>query len=253
MAVFKTHQFLPEIFQTDTNKKFLNATVDQLVNEPQLQQVNGYIGRKLAPSYKAGDSYVSEPSASRENYQLEPSLVIKDQLTKKIDYATTYIDIVNKIGYDGGLTNNHNRLFDNEFYSYDPKISFDKFVNFSQYYWLKSGPDSIQITSSGVSTQQSFAVTYNPVNDAFEFTGSENIPNPSITLARGGVYEFVINNPGNNFWIQGKPGKDGIDPDLSNVETRGVLGVTNNGTDSGTVTFTVPSVTLPGPKAALFT
>ena len=118
---------------------------------------------------------MSEPSASRENYQLEPSLVIKDQLTKKIDYATTYIDIVNKIGYDGGLTNNHNRLFDNEFYSYDPKISFDKFVNFSQYYWLKSGPDSIQITSSGVSTQQSFAVTYNPVNDAFE-----NLPDGTV-------------------------------------------------------------------------
>ncbi len=50
MAVTKTHQFLPDVFQTETNKKFLNATVDQLVNEPQLKQVNGYIGRKLAPS-----------------------------------------------------------------------------------------------------------------------------------------------------------------------------------------------------------
>ena len=243
MAAFKTHQFLPDVFQTDTNKKFLNATVDQLVNEPQLKQVNGYIGRKLAPSYKATDSYVSEPTASRADYQLEPGVIIKDQITNKVDYATTYVDIVNKIGYEGGLTNNHNRLFDNEFYTYDPKLSFDKFVNFSQYYWLSSGPNPVQITSSGISTLQTFTVTYNPVNNAFEFTGSDNVPNPSIALARGGVYEFVINNPGNNFWIQGKPGKDGIDPDLSNVETRGVLGVSNNGTDSGTVTFTVPGAT----------
>ena len=243
MAAFKTHQFLPDVFQTDTNKKFLNATVDQLISEPNLKQVNGYIGRKLAPSYKANDSYVSEPTASRADYQLEPGVVIKDQLTKKVDYATTYVDIVNKIGYEGGITNNHNRLFDNEFYSYDPRISFDKFVNFSQYYWLSLGPTPVQITSTGVSTRQTFTVTYNPVNNAFEFTGSGNVPNPNITLARGGVYEFVINNPGNNFWIQGKPGTDGIDPDQSNVETRGVLGVANNGTDSGTVTFTVPSAT----------
>ena len=74
------------------------ATVDQLVNEPQLKQVNGYIGRKLAPSYKATDSYVSEPTASRADYQLEPGVVIKDQLTNKVDYATTYVDIINKIG-----------------------------------------------------------------------------------------------------------------------------------------------------------
>jgi hypothetical protein len=243
MAVFKTHQFLPDIFQTDTNKKFLNATFDQLVSEPQLKKVNGFIGRKLAPSYKASDSYILEPTSNRENYQLEPSIVIKDKFAKNIDFATTYVDTINKIKYYGGLIDNHNRLFDNEFYSYDPKIDLDKFVNFSQYYWLKEGPDPIQITSSGVSTSQTFTVTYNPINNAYEFSGSENVPNPSITLARGGVYEFTVNSIGNNFYIQGKPGKNGIDPDLSNIQTRDVFGVSDNGTDSGTVKFTVPKAT----------
>jgi len=54
------------------------------------------------------------------------------------------------------------------------------------------------------------------------------------------VYEFVINEPGNQFFIQSKPGIDGINPDITSQTTRSVLGVTNNGEDQGTVTFTVP-------------
>ena len=243
MAVIKTHQFLPSVFQTDTNKKFLNATVDQLVNEPQLKKINGYIGRKLAPSYKANDSYITEGDVSRQNYQLEPSVIVKNRLSNSVDFSTTYPDIVNKISYYGGHTNNHNRLFDSEFYSYDPRIDLDKFVNFSQYYWLPLGPDPVQVTSNNVSMKKTYTVTYNPINNAYEFSDNANVPNPSITLARGGVYEFVINEPNNNFFIQSKPGKDGTDPDQSNLTTRTVFGVTNNGTDSGTVTLTVPSST----------
>ena len=204
MAVIKTHQFLPQVFQTDTNKKFLNATVDQLINEPQLKKVNGYIGRKLAPSYKSTDSYITESTADRQNYQLEPSVIIKDQLTNEISFATTYTDTVNKISYYGGLKNNHSRLFDNEFYSYDPRIDLDKFINFSQYYWLSTGPDPIQITSTLVDLAVTYRVTYNPINNAYEFSVNDNIPNPSLTLARGGVYEFIINEPGNLFYIQSK-------------------------------------------------
>ena len=47
MANTKTVNFLPAVFQTETNKKFLNATLDQLVTEPNLVAINGYVGRKL--------------------------------------------------------------------------------------------------------------------------------------------------------------------------------------------------------------
>ena len=115
MAAFKTLQFLPEIFRTDPNRKFLNATVDQLVSEPTLIKVNGYIGRKLAPSYKASDTYITEPTKSRQDYQLEPSIVIKDSNTDELIFATTYTDIVNKVNFYGGFGDNQNRLFDNEY------------------------------------------------------------------------------------------------------------------------------------------
>ena len=48
MANTKTINFLPAVFQSETNKRFLNATLDQLVTEPNLQPISGYVGRKFA-------------------------------------------------------------------------------------------------------------------------------------------------------------------------------------------------------------
>ncbi|CAB4133715.1 hypothetical protein UFOVP257_437 [uncultured Caudovirales phage] len=241
MAVFKTIQFLPEVFRTDSNKKFLNATVDQLVSEPRLKKINGYIGRKLSPAYKSTDSYIGEPSTDRQNYQLEPSLIIKNEVTNVIDFATTYTDIVNQIRYHGGLTDKHDRLFDNEYYTFNPKIDLDKFINFSQYYWLENGPNAVTISSSGVPLAYTYVVTYDTVTKTYKFTDKQGIENPSITLARGGVYQFVVNDVGNPFWIQTKVGVTGTDLALPNYSTREVLGVSNNGTDNGIVIFTVPT------------
>lgn len=241
MAVVKSLQFLPEIFRTDTNRKFLNATVDQLISEPSLKKLNGYIGRKLSPAYKVGDSYIEEPAADRQNYQLEPSIVIKDPISDKITFATTYSDIINRIGYYGGITNNHSRLFDSEFYSYDPKIDLDKFINFNQYYWLENGPNSVTVTSSGVPLEFTFVIDYDEISQTYRFSGQGIINNPTITLARGGTYDFVINSPGNPFWIQSSPGADGVDLVLPSINTRNVLGVTDNGADAGVVRFTVPT------------
>lgn len=243
MAVTKTIQFLPDIFRTDTNKKFLNATVDQLINETNVKKVNGYVGRKLSPSYKSTDNYIVESSADRQNYQLEPSLIIRNAVNGNVDFATTYPDIINQIKYYGGLTDQHNRLFDNEYYTYSPRIDLDKFVNFSQYYWLENGPDTVEVSAAGVPLQYTYDVTYDYNTQTWLFTGYGLVNNPTITLARGGVYKFVVNEPGNPFWIQSRPGATGYDINLPNVYTRDVLGVENNGTDVGTVTFSVPSVT----------
>lgn len=241
MAVVKSIQFLPEIFRTDTNKKFLNATVDQLISEPQLKKINGYIGRKLAPSFKNTDNYIIEPTTDRQNYQLEPSLIIKDPVTNKIDFSTTYADLINQIKYYGGLTNNHDRLFNGEYYSYDPRVDLDKLINFSQYYWLEDGPTAVTVSALGVPLNYTFNVVYDSVTKTYSFTGQDNIPNPTLTLARGGVYDFVVNDPGFPFYIQGKPGVSGYDTLNPNINTREVLGVSNNGTDFGVIRFTVPS------------
>ena len=99
MAAFKSHNFLPEIFRTETNKKFLGATLDQLISEPNFTRLNGYIGRIDSPTYKNGDSYVPEANSERQNYQLEPSSVVFDPESNRVNFYAGYTDVVNKIKY----------------------------------------------------------------------------------------------------------------------------------------------------------
>ena len=68
MAARKSINLLPGVFRTDVNEKFLNATVDQLVSEPSLTTLYGYIGRQFAPTYQKGDSYVTEGTLYRFSF-----------------------------------------------------------------------------------------------------------------------------------------------------------------------------------------
>jgi hypothetical protein len=143
MAAFRTLELLPSVFRTEANSKFLNATLDQLVAEPDLERINGYIGRRFASSFQFQSSFIQEPSATRQNYQLEPSVVVEQD--SSVEFSTGYQDFINKLGYLGGAAQNHSRLFENEFYSFDGLIDFDKFVNFNQYFWVPVGIDAVPV------------------------------------------------------------------------------------------------------------
>ena len=43
MASVRTVELLPEIFQTDTNKMVLGATLDQLVQEPNFKTIQAIL------------------------------------------------------------------------------------------------------------------------------------------------------------------------------------------------------------------
>jgi hypothetical protein len=90
MARVRTVEFLPEIFQTPVNRQFLNATLDQLTQEPAFQKTQGFVGRKIGPGVNAADRYVIEPTAERNNYQLEPGVVSLDPDTNIIKDTITY-------------------------------------------------------------------------------------------------------------------------------------------------------------------
>ena len=75
----KSVNLLPEYLRTDKNAKFLASTIDQLIQTPQVERVDGYVGSKLSPNYDPTiDFYLSELSELRKNYSLEPALVFKD-------------------------------------------------------------------------------------------------------------------------------------------------------------------------------
>jgi hypothetical protein len=236
MAI-RTVDFLPEIFQTAPNKQFLNATLDQLVQEPAFKKTQGYVGRRVGPGVNPNDYYVLEPDATRANYQLEPGVISLKPDTNQIHDAITYPGITDALAVQGANTTKSDRLYTSEYYTWDPFVSFDKFVNYSQYYWLPAGPDAVDVYATAVPLTDNFTVTRN--TNAYKFGGVPG-DDPVITLVRGGNYTFEVNQTSHNFWIQSDPGVNGRLPYAPNISSRDVLGVTNNGEDVGTVSFYVP-------------
>jgi len=269
MAFRRSLDFLPNFFKTETNSKFLNATLDQLISEPELKRLDGFIGRKFAPSYKQDDSYVTEINDLRQQYQLEPSTIYRDS-TDKIQLASSYQDLLSRISSLGGIVQDQSRLFTSKQYTYSGLFDFDKFINYASYYWLPEGPDPVDVSSVPIPTEQEFEVTppkiyqtvngeferenfdttgfdasINPLarvrNDGYKFTGYGNRINPRIRLARGGSYTFNLDQIGHGFFIQTRPGLSPSEPWQQNLSIRDINGVVNNGIDVGSITFSVPA------------
>ena len=178
-ATIRSVDFLPEIFQTPVNKQFLSATLDQLTQNPQYTQTQGYIGRKVGPGVNPSDGYVVEPTAVRNNYQLEPGVVSINPTTSKISDVITYPGILDAISTQGGITDQADRLFESEYYSWDPFVDFDKFNNYSQYYWVPNGPDAVVVAPTFIPTEETFVVTR--TTGAYSFTGYAG-SNPTLIL-----------------------------------------------------------------------
>jgi hypothetical protein len=238
MAI-KSLDLLPEIFRTDTNRKFLSATIDQLINESDTIRVESYIGRRDAPTYQSSDTYITEPNKARQDYQLEPAAVVKST-TGTVDFFGSYQDLLQQIGYLGGNNVDHSRLFTNESYNFDGVIDFDKFVNFNQYLWLPNGPPEVEVGADAVADISEFTVTRDLTSESYQFTGFAKDRNPILTLIKGNTYRFRLNQPGHKFWIQTQIGVTGLKSLEAEELMRNVYGVEDNGSDSGVVTFRVP-------------
>lgn len=240
MPLKKTNNLLPEIFRTNTNSKFLSATLDQLVTEPEFKQISGYIGRKFAPGFKGIDTYIKEPTALRADYQLEPSVVYKNRLNNQVEYISTYPEILQRLVYNGGNIRNQNNLWASEYYTYNPQINYDKFINFSQYYWLPEGPLAVNVFAGQAELNQTFVVTRQSSTGNYTIFGNGTTNNPDLVLVRGGNYRFNLNQSGYDFYIQTEPGTSGYQQSSPNISTRQILGVEHNGADNGTVYFNAP-------------
>jgi len=239
-ARIRTLNFLPEVFQTPTNAQFLGATLDQIVDQPNTMQIEGYVGSKFGYGINAKDKYVVEPTKVRTDYQLDPAVVFtKTNTSTAVDFIS-YPGMVDAVQLNGGITNNNDRLFNSQFYSWDPFVDLDKLINFNQYYWLPTGAPAVTVATDIVYNASEYTVEdlpngYNISSDV----NPDGSTNPSLTLIRGGTYTFTVNQ-NSPFWIQGKPGVTGYDPSQPNLQTREVYGVENNGAEAGIVTFTVP-------------
>ena len=230
--------FLPRYFRSVANKKFLSSTIDQMLQPGVVEKVDGFIGRKDSKAYKSTDAYVRDVSADRENYQLEPSAVVEDNIGNVLLHRD-YRDYMNSTSIRNANTKNHDVTNRQEYYAWDPHINWDKFVNFREYYWLPTGPESIPVYGNFREIKSTINVSYidNVDNFAYNFNPDNPNSNTTLTLYKGQTYIFDINTPNMPFTI--RTAKDLEEDSLYNT------GVSGQRVDSGKIEFKV-SLEAPG-------
>ena len=231
--VRRSSDLLPGYLRTDKNTKFLGSTLDQLIQEPQLERVDGYVGSKLSKNYNpTKDLYIDGNSPLRNAYQLEPGLVVKDK-QKNITLALGYDDLINELEFANANVTNLSNLFQPRSYSYDPKIDWDKFVNFRQYYWMPTGPNTIEITGTQKTSVSTYTVTDSADGNSLNFTPDGITTNPLLTLYRGLTYVFNVDSA-YPFYIKTAY--------TQNIESL-YVGASNNGVKKGQVILTIDETT----------
>lgn len=120
---------LPEIFRTDINKKALSAIVEDLFQPSSLETLNFNIG------YKATSEVLPHPTARR---QLEPGLIT----FKEAGISTLSAD---EIAMAWGF-NDRQKETPVPISILDLPIDPDKFINWTNYYWIDVGMPLLYIT-----------------------------------------------------------------------------------------------------------
>ena len=184
MAI-RTLNFLPEIFQTPSNSQFLEATLDQLVNPPVTQKIQGYIGSRFGNGINANDYYVTEKTKARKDYQLDPGIIFTKANESVAKDFLSYPGLLDALKMYGGITQDNSNLFNSQYYSWDSFVNLDSLINFNQYYWLPQGPPAVTVASATVFSKQTFVVKSLPNGYVIAVEGQTGGSiNPTLTLLR---------------------------------------------------------------------
>ena len=195
-AKITSSDFLPRFFRTNANKKFLQATLDQLIQPGEAEKIQGYFGRKTAKAFTPGDNYIGDVSTERESYQLEPAIVSKDEFDN-VNFYKDYNDYMNQLKVFGADTRDHSVTNSQETYGWNPNIDWDKFVNFREYYWLPNGPQTVPVRGQAKEVVSTYTVELVDEDDNQAYIFNDGLTrNPALQLYRGQTYRFEVDVPG---------------------------------------------------------
>lgn len=134
----KSSTYLPSVFNTELNKKWLDSTLDQMLSKGDLQDISAYVGSRLGRHRNQDDSYLAEDVhvLGRTNTHMKPAVVTYDN---DISNVISYDDISNIIKTTTDKYS-YGSAYATEAFTFAPPINVDKFVNNSSYYWIPDMP-----------------------------------------------------------------------------------------------------------------
>ena len=109
----KASNLLPQVFNTDVNKKWLDSTLDQMISKGNLKNIEGYIGDQSGKNRNANDVYTSKQ-------KLSPAIAVKDKNKKLVDTITPD-DIANSVNINFSEYN-YSSANATKKYSYRPQL-----------------------------------------------------------------------------------------------------------------------------------
>ena len=121
----KTSNFLPNVFQTDLNKNWLDSTLDQMVSKGPLDDIDVFVGSRKGDVAESGDVYL-EPKVYKDlqrTTQLSPGIVAYNNSGKTTN-TITFDDVAHSINQNFS-TYNYNSAYASHKYGFNPPIDID--------------------------------------------------------------------------------------------------------------------------------
>lgn len=138
----KSSDFLPNVFKSRLNQKWLDSTFDTLISKGALEDVDAYVGDSSGRHTQKEDQ-LSYLNTGNTNIQLAPGISSTNRIT--------YDDVAQ--GLEQYFDEyNYNSAYSTQSYSYNPPINKDKFLNFSSYYWVEDLPVYQSDNTNGTTT-----------------------------------------------------------------------------------------------------
>jgi hypothetical protein len=126
--------FLPNIFKTPTNKKFLGSTLENLFSSGTTETLDTYWGKISGSVFDYNsDNFNQETVPLRDNYQFAPGLKSNVDDT---DLVASYINTIKSLSSRGYRVEDMDKLMADRDYILDLPINHDMFVNYLNYHWI---------------------------------------------------------------------------------------------------------------------
>lgn len=140
-------QYLPEPFQSDTNRSVMSNLFNRFLSKSETVHSVGYIGQGNINAVVPRQ--IKEPTVHRQAYQLQPILYEK---IGSVEHINSWYDILNGLTAQGVDVSRQNDWASALLFNWAPPIDINKIVNYRDYYWYdpqdpQSQPQYITVKS----------------------------------------------------------------------------------------------------------